>query len=94
MASGDGYSTWNPEEAIALLKLESDALDVGNPVESAGSILADAAPRAASSIAFLAVHSRDEKVRLQAAKYVIDATVNSRDGNDPFAELLKQMSDS
>jgi hypothetical protein len=91
MATEDGYLTWNPEDAIAQLQLECDALDIGNPVDTARSILADASTKAAASIAHLAVHSRDEKVRLSAARYILDKTIINEGQIDTFAELLKSM---
>lgn len=82
---------WNPEDAIAELALECDAMDLGDPVDTAQTLLKDAAPAAARSITFLAVHSRDEKTRLRAARYIIDKVTENRLVDDPFEESLRRM---
>jgi hypothetical protein len=93
MASSDGYLTWNPEDAIEQLVLESAALEVGNPVDTAQNILKDNAGRAALAVVHMAVHSRDERIRLKAAQYVLDKVIAKNGVDDPFADLLKQMTD-
>lgn len=91
MADADGYLEWNPAEMLEGLMLESQALGIGNPVETATNIIKDGAPAAARSIMHMAVHSKDERVRLRAAIYVMDKATVGRMVEDSFAELIKQM---
>ncbi|MEQ1675063.1 MAG: hypothetical protein ABL876_00100 [Chitinophagaceae bacterium] len=88
--SEDGYDTWNPEEMFSQLKLECDAMDIGDPIETAKSLILDNLPAAAKSIVHLAIHSKDERVRLRAAQYIFDKSVTNV-ADDPMTTALKQM---
>lgn len=93
MATDDGFQDWNPEEELSRLKLESAVLDIGDPVATAMDTLRDAAPAAARAIIHMAIHSRDEKQRFAAAKYVVDKVTEGARIDDPFEKLLKQMTE-
>ena len=93
MASEDGFQDWNPEEELSRLKLESAVLDIGNPVETSLNTLKDAAPAAARAIIHMAIHSRNERNRFNAAKYVLDKVTENTRIDDPLEKMLREMSE-
>lgn len=64
--------TWVPEEALQNLTLERQFRPSETPEEMAERILKENLPIAAQSVVQLAVHSKSERIRLDAARYVIE----------------------
>lgn len=89
-----GYRNWDPEEALMRLAQESEILSThaGDPVKTANEIIRSSAPEAALSLVHLALHSLDERIRMQSSKAILDMTVNAA-GNAPVAPLDKFLQD-
>lgn len=66
---------WLPDEEIELLVVERIARPEMTDAEQARDILTKAAPKAAASVAWLALYSNNENVRLRASQYIIDGVV-------------------
>jgi hypothetical protein len=75
MATDEELRAWVPDEYLEALVTERVVEPDLTHEEQARKILMKAAPMAASSVAHLSVHGRDERVRFQAAKYIIDGVV-------------------
>jgi hypothetical protein len=90
---------WNPDQAINDLTAERD-LDGGNDLVASERIFSENAIPAALSIAHMAIHSGNERIRLEAAKYVVDRNLGrigdadplKAAGNDPILKFLKSVS--
>lgn len=67
---------WNPQEALQSLVFEQQMED-GNAVAATSKLLREHALLAASSIAHLAAYSSNDRVRLQAATFIVDKTLES-----------------
>lgn len=85
---------WDDEEAMKAFQEEQAVMDM-TPQELAEKIINEQAPVAALSVAHLARHSIDERVRLSAAKYITDTALKLRDrdnekDNDKLADLMAQ----
>ncbi len=86
-----GHS-WDPDEAIDTLKLERSMDE--SEAATAQRIFVENLPAAAQSIAHTAIYSTNERLRLDAAKYVVERVmgrvkdVDPMGNVDPFAELL------
>jgi hypothetical protein len=90
------YTEWDPESALKRLAEENILLNdcAGDPISTAESILVNAAPEVALSMCWLALHSMDERMRLNAGKYVLDRVLAdslNRLGVDPLEELYKAL---
>jgi hypothetical protein len=87
---------WDPDQALADLVDES-ALDDGDHHAAAERIFREHATVAAKAICHMAVHCSNDRLRLDAAKYVVDRNlgrIGDTDplraaGNDPFMQFLK-----
>jgi len=87
---------WDPEHALAGLTAER-ALDDGDDLAASERIFAENAVPAALSLVHLAVHSSNERIRLEASKYVVDRNlgrIGDTDplkalGNDPLVKFLR-----
>lgn len=66
---------WLPDREIELLNMERATEPELTDATHARKILSDAAPKAARAIAWMAVNSANESIRLRAAQYVIDGVV-------------------
>ena len=90
------YRSWDPEEALIRLAQESLVLEdgAGDPIKTANGIIRNAAPEAALSLTHLALHSVDERIRMQASKAILDMTINVTSGKAadmPIEELLNNL---
>jgi len=67
---------WLPDEALEIINCEriTDPPE-RNDVDRAKTILERAVPMAAKSVAWLALHSGNEQVRLRASQYIIDGVI-------------------
>jgi len=86
---------WDPDKALADLETEV-SLDDGDFVAATERIFKENAIVAAKSIVHLAVACTNERLRLDAAKYVVDRNLGrigdtdplQKQENDPFAKFL------
>jgi hypothetical protein len=69
-------AVWNPKELISQLMLESQ-YDGGDSAATTARLLREHSLVAAESIAHLAAHAHNERVRMQAAQYIVDRVLNS-----------------
>jgi hypothetical protein len=76
---------WVPKSALEALAMDKYAFPERTPVEHAEQMLVEGAPAAASAIVHLAIHSNNERIRLDAAKYVIDAASNYAPNHKKYA---------
>lgn len=92
---------WKSDEAIEALDLERQfmAVDPDKPDEAyceddyklTKRILWRAAPLSASSVAWLAAQSKDEKVRLRAASKVLDLVIEMEMAKDKLTDPLEKL---
>jgi hypothetical protein len=62
---------WDPVRALSALKEEADLF--GRSAEAqTRHVIAEAGPAAAAAVVFMALQSANEKVRLEAARYILD----------------------
>lgn len=89
------FKAWDPTEAIQRLADEKNLIGDGDPIPVAQRIIRDVAPEAALSMAHLAIHSVDERIRLQASKYILDTTMNTggKDSQQPIELFLQSILD-
>jgi hypothetical protein len=67
---------WNPEAQLEDLMLESQ-FDAGDAAATTARLLREHALVAAESIAHLSAHAHNERVRLQAAQYIVERVLDS-----------------
>jgi hypothetical protein len=67
---------WNPKAQLEGLMFEAQ-LDAGDAAAATARILREHALLAAQSICHLAAYAQTERVRLEAARYVVDATLKT-----------------
>jgi hypothetical protein len=65
---------WDPQALIEDLKFEL-AFDANNAASATARLLRETATPAAQSISHLAMYAGNEKVRLDAAKFIVDRTL-------------------
>ena len=90
---GMAQSTWDPDEALASLAAETQLFLEEDTTDAARRIFREHTAVAAMSLVHLALHSSNERVRMDAAKTVLDRslgpiTATIPAGKDPFEELL------
>lgn len=90
------FKAWDPTEALQRLVQEKELIGDGDPVPFASRIIRDSAPEAALSITHLAIHSLDERIRFQAARYILDSTMNQggKDSQQPIELFLQEILDA
>jgi hypothetical protein len=69
------YQEWDPDEALKNLKLENALEGMDNPIKLARRLFSENLPLSTMSICHLAVHSPNEGIRFNAARYVVDRTM-------------------
>lgn len=84
---------WKQAEAQQVIELEQSVNPHETEEELAKRLLKEALPRAAMSIAHLSAHSNNERIRLDAAKYIVERNMGKLGeyGNtegDPWSEFL------
>lgn len=92
---GMSFKAWDPADALARLAQEKEVIGDGEPVATATRIIRDAAPEAALAMTHLAIHSVDERMRFQAARYILDSTLNvgGKDSQQPIEQFLQSILD-
>lgn len=90
------FKAWDPTEALQRLVEEKAVIGDGDPVPLAARIVRDCAPEAALSMVHLAIHSVDERMRFQASRYILDATLNAggKDSQQPVEVFLQSILDA
>jgi RNase H-fold protein (predicted Holliday junction resolvase) len=88
---------WDDEAAMEAFQAESAVMDM-TPAELAERIIHEQSPVAALSITHLARHSIDERVRMSAAKYIVDTSLKLRERDkekdvDKLAAMMEQFTD-
>jgi|SRR5215472_15025667 len=72
---------WSPREALQSLVFEAQ-MDDGNVVAATARVLREHALLAATSIAHLAAYSANDRVRLQAAEFIVEKTLDAQLDHD------------
>lgn len=88
-------SGWDPHRMLASLTDERDVRGEVDEVSTADRIFRENLPMAAQAIVHTAIHSTNDKLRLDAARYVVERSLGGiahvipkTSSNDPFTELL------
>lgn len=72
-AGREGREKWDPDAALESLKLEQATYaEAESPEDTCRRLLKENAPRAILSLVHIANHSANDRVRLDAAKYITD----------------------
>jgi hypothetical protein len=83
---------WNADEALKSLAQESQLLDADDKNATAKRLFREAGPTAAAAIVHIAQYGDNERLRLDAARYITERNlgkVGGEDaGGDPLEELL------
>jgi hypothetical protein len=89
---------WSHDDALAALNLERDMRPEETPEELTKRIFREGAPVAASRIVRVALTSPNERVAMDASKYIIDRTLGRVGDNgeavDPLTEFMKKVEDA
>ncbi len=75
--------SWIPEEAVRNLSMERSLNPSETEEELTRRLFRESAPQAAMSIIFLAIHGTNERVRLDADKYVVERVLG-KVGDDAY----------
>jgi hypothetical protein len=78
------YDDWDPDEAIKSLATETSLLDEGDPSLTARRLLQQNLAAATSSVIHIALHSPNERLRLDASKTIMDRCLGTVANSDPF----------
>ena len=85
---------WDPDTALTALADEAGVMDY-SPAEQATKVFEQGVALAATSIMHIAMHSPNEKLRLDASRYVVDRLLGrvgeekvTSTAKDPFEALL------
>ena len=76
----DGYKEWNPQQALENLTMEKALDGLDNPIKLSKRLFDENLPLSTMAICHLAVHSPNEGIRFNAAKYVVDRTMGPVSG--------------
>lgn len=66
---------WIPDEAIEALTVRRALQNIEDPIKLSADLLREALPLATMSMTHMAIHSDNEVIRVQAAKYIMDKTL-------------------
>lgn len=81
---------WDPDEALDFLKMEREVMSDGTIEDTARRLFRENLVPATQAICHLAIYGLNEKLRLEAAKYVVER-VMGRDEmvtGDPLEKLI------
>lgn len=86
---------WNPDKRLEELAFEQQ-IDDGDPAKTAMRIFRENAVMAAHSITWMAIHSPDQRIRLDAAKYTVERIIGKVGDeqvfdDDPIESLLRDI---
>lgn len=91
---------WDPDAALESLKMEDDIHTTETNAVTAKRLLEENVPGAVLAIVHLSQNSHNERIRLDAAKYVTDrvlgkiSDVNAAGVEDPFASIAEWLTSS
>lgn len=71
----DGFKDWDPDEALRNLTMEKSLEGLDSNIAVAKRLFEENLPLSVMSICHLAVHSPNEGIRFNAARYVVDRTM-------------------
>lgn len=80
---------WDSDEALADLKMEQAVHGDESHEQMAMRLLREAAPQAAMSIIYVAMHSANDNTRLAASRYIIDKSTD--DGTNGAKQTWEDM---
>lgn len=95
--AGDIPHEWIPDEALQGIEMDRTIHADETNIDAAKRILDESLPGAVASVTHLALNSQNEKIRLDASKYIIErnmGTLNnpvSTGKGDPWTELLNNV---
>lgn len=69
------YTEWDPNKALENLKFENAVDGLDNSIMTAKRLFEENLPLSVMSICHLAIHSPNEGIRFNAARYVVDRTM-------------------
>jgi len=89
---------WSSEEAIAALNLEREMHPEESEEQLTKRIFREGAPAAASRIVKIALTSPNERLGLDASKYIVERTLgrvsDTGEATDPLTEFMKKVEDA
>lgn len=90
-------SNWDPEAALRSLVTETQVMDGESPEQTMMRLFKENGPIAALSICQISQHSPNERLRLDASKYVMDRVLgrigdaDTTIESDPLEDLLSKI---
>lgn len=94
MAGFDDWDEWDPKAALESLVDEKSHFDESDE-QLAKRLFKEASPRAALSIIHMAAHSQNERIRLDASKYITERVLgpasspaSEGESDTPLEDLL------
>jgi hypothetical protein len=79
---------WDPDKALASLTEETTLIDRGDSAETARRLLQHSLPAATASVIHIALHSHNERLRLEASKTILDRCLGTVASTDPLGRPL------
>lgn len=93
-AMSDNDRSWIPDAAIEGLKMERSLNPGETDIELTRKLFRESAPAAATAIVHVALYGQNEKIRVDAAKYVVERVLGrpgeeNANGRSPLEELME-----
>jgi hypothetical protein len=88
---------WDPDDIAQKLVVPRSGAEEQTPESQATTTFRESLPVAAASICHLALHSANERIRLDASKYVVERNLgrigenNLPGAKDPVDDLIKEV---
>ena len=79
---------WDPEAALLSLASETSLVDSGDATETARRLLQQNLPAATASVVHIALHSHNERLRLEASKTIMDRCLGTTASADPLGRPM------
>jgi len=79
---------WDAEAALASLAEETNLIDSGDSTETARRLLQHSLPAATQSVIHIALHSHNERLRLEASKTIMDRCLGTVATTDPLGRQM------
>jgi hypothetical protein len=92
-------SGWDPDEAVKSLAMEEHANPGEDFAERAKRLMTEHVPQAALALTHLALHSDNERIRLDAARTIMDRALGkvgdapATDEDDPLLRVMSELRD-
>jgi len=84
--SSNPFPEWDPEEAMKALASETKLLDDGDTTQTSRRLLQHNLAAATQSVIHIALHSPNERLRLDAAKTIMDRCLGTVAASDPLGK--------